>query len=137
MVHAGKGNDSPYWAGIPEGPVELSKTVYDWGQPMLDCLIQTFKFPRQSGTHIDFPGHFAKCGALSEAYRVKQLVYPLCVADVSEKVKADVHYAVTVQAILDYEAQYGPITKTSAAAGSSYRWLQDPWPWNYGQNEVK
>ena len=36
-----------------------------------------------------------------------------------------------------YEAKFGPITKTSAAAGSSYRWLQDPWPWNYGQNEVK
>ena len=136
-MHAGKGNDSPYWAGIPEGSVELSKTVYDWGQPMLDCLIQTFKFPGQFGTHIDFPCHFAKGGALSEAYGVKQLVYPLCVVDVSEKVKADVHYAVTVQDILDYEAQYGPITKTSAAAGSSYRWLQDPWPWNYGQNEVK
>ena len=136
-MHAGKGNDSPYWAGIPEGSVELSKTVYDWGQPMLDCLIQTFKFPGQFGTHIDFPGHFAKGSALSEAYGVKQLVYPLCVVDVSEKVKEDVHYAVTVQDILDYEAQYGPITKTSAAAGSSYRWLQDPWPWNYGQNEVK
>ena len=36
-----------------------------------------------------------------------------------------------------YEAKFGPITKTSAAAGSSYRWLQDPWPWNFGQNEVK
>ena len=36
-----------------------------------------------------------------------------------------------------YEAKYGPITKTSAAEGSSYRWLQEPWPWNYQQNEVK
>ena len=36
-----------------------------------------------------------------------------------------------------YEAKFGPITKTSAASGSSYRWLQDPWPWNFGQNEVK
>lgn len=24
-------NDSPYWSGIPEGAVELAKTVYDWG----------------------------------------------------------------------------------------------------------
>ena len=32
-----------------------------------------------------------------------------------------------------YEAKFGPITKTSAAD----RWLQDPWPWNFGQNEVK
>lgn len=102
-------NNSPYWAGIPEGSVELAKTVYDWGNPMLDCLIQTFKFPGQFGTHIDFPGHFVPGGAMSEAYGVDQLVFPLCVVDVSGKVKEDVHYAVTVQDIQDYESQYGPI----------------------------
>ena len=58
-------NDSPFWAGIPEGSVELGKTVFDWGNPMLECLIQTFKFPGQFGTHIDFPGHFDKAGVLS------------------------------------------------------------------------
>ena len=62
-------NDSPFWSGIPEGSVELCKTVFDWGNPMLECLIQTFKFPGQFGTHIDFPGHFDKGGALSEAYK--------------------------------------------------------------------
>ena len=36
-----------------------------------------------------------------------------------------------------YESKYGPITRTAAAAGKSYQWLNDPWPWNYGQNEVK
>ena len=54
-------NESPYWSGIPEGSVELAKTVWDWGKPELECLIQTFKFPGQFGTHIDFPGHFI-CG---------------------------------------------------------------------------
>ena len=24
-------NQSPYWGGIPEGSVELGKTVFDWG----------------------------------------------------------------------------------------------------------
>ena len=28
-------NESPYWSGIPDGSVELSKTVYDWGNEML------------------------------------------------------------------------------------------------------
>ena len=37
-------NDSPVWSGIPAGSVEVSKTVFDWGNPMLECLIQTFKF---------------------------------------------------------------------------------------------
>ena len=102
-------NDSPYWAGIPEGSVELCKTVFDWGNPMLECLIQTFKFPGQFGTHIDFPGHFIKDGALSDAYGVENSVFPLCVIDITKKVAEDVHYAVTAQDIKDYEAQYGPI----------------------------
>lgn len=34
-------NESPYWSGIPEGSVELAKTVWDWGKPELECLIQT------------------------------------------------------------------------------------------------
>ena len=102
-------NDSPYWAGIPEGSVELGKVVFDWGNPMLECRIQTFKFPGQFGTHIDFPGHFIKGAALSDAFGVRDAVFPLCVIDITEKVAADCHYAVTVQDIQDYEAKYGPI----------------------------
>ena len=43
-------NDSPYWSGIPEGSVELCKVVFDWGNPMLDCRIHTFKFFRATLT---------------------------------------------------------------------------------------
>ena len=102
-------NDSPFWSGIPEGSVELSKTVFDWGNPMLECLIQTFKFPGQFGTHIDFPGHFVKDAALSEEYGSQNMLYPLCVVDITDKVKEDVHYAVTVEDLKDWEAEYGPI----------------------------
>ena len=102
-------NDSPYWAGIPEGAVELCKTVYDWGQPMLDCLIQSFKFPGPFGTHIDFPGHFRPGAPLSEAYGVKELTFPLCVIDLTAKVAEDPCYAATAEDIKAYEAQYGPI----------------------------
>lgn len=76
---------------------------------MLDCLIQTFKFPGQFGTHIDFPGHFTKDGVLSEAFGAGDLVFPLCVVDITRQVAQDVHYAVTAADIQAYEAQYGPI----------------------------
>ena len=102
-------NDSPYWAGIPDGSVELGTVVYDWGNPMLECQIQTFKFPGQFGTHIDFPGHFIHKGALSQAYGARNMMYPLCVIDISKKVEKDVHYAVTVEDIKAYEEQYGKI----------------------------
>ena len=102
-------NDSPYWSGIPKGSVELGTVVFDWGNPMLECQIQSFKFPGQFGTHIDFPGHFIKGFSLSDAFGVKDAVFPLCVIDITAKVAEDVHYAVTVQDIKNYEAQYGPI----------------------------
>ena len=86
-------NDSPVWSGIPAGSVEVSKTVFDWGNPMLECLIQTFKFPGQYGTHIDFPGHFVKDMPLSEAFGAQQMLFPLCVIDITAKVAEDVHYA--------------------------------------------
>ena len=102
-------NDSPYWAGIPEGSVELGKVLFDWGNPMLECQIQGFKFPGQFGTHIDFPAHFVKGAALSDSYGVENMMYPLCVIDITDKVAEDVHYAVTADDIRAYEAQYGPI----------------------------
>ncbi len=102
-------NASPYWSGIPEGSVELCKTCFDWGNPMLECLIQTFKFPGQFGTHIDFPGHFIKNAPLSESYGVKNMIYPLCIVDISAKVAEDVHYAATAEDIKAYEKIYGAI----------------------------
>ncbi len=102
-------NDSPYWAGIPEGSVDLAKTCFDWENEILDCLIQTFKFPGQFGTHIDFPGHFAKGKDLSEKYGVEDLIFPLVVIDITDKVKKDIHYAVTVEDIKAYEEKYGNI----------------------------
>lgn len=109
-------NDSPYWAGIPEGSVELGTVCYDWGNPMLDCLIQTFKFPGQFGTHIDFPGHFVKGMALSESYGAENMIFPLCVVDVTAQVEKDCHYAVTVDDIKAYETEYGPIPEGAFVA---------------------
>ena len=32
-------DDSPYWAGIPAGSVELCRTVFDYDEEMLSCRI--------------------------------------------------------------------------------------------------
>ena len=119
-------NDSPYWAGIPDGSVELSKTVFDWGNPMLECRIQTFKFPGQFGTHIDFPGHFVKDGALSEAYGISQTIFPLCVVDITGKIAENPDYAVSVDDIKAYEAEYGDIPEGAFVALRTDWWKR--WP---------
>lgn len=129
-------NESPYWGGIPKGAVELSKTVYDWGNE-LECLIQTFKFPGQFGTHIDFPGHFIKGEPLSEAYGVKDMVFPLVIINISEKVREDVHYAVTAEDIKAYERKYGEIPDGAFVAlytGWSKRWPDMDAICNYDQD---
>lgn len=108
-------NDSPYWSGMPEGVLEIGKTVYDWDQE-LNLKIQTFKFPGQFGTHIDFPGHFDINGKLSEQYGVKDLVFPLVVIDISEKVKQNVDYELTLEDIAEHEQKYGKIPEGSFVA---------------------
>lgn len=35
-----------------------------------------------------------------------------------------------------YESRFGPLTR-DATTGDEFNWLNDPWPWNYEQNEVK
>lgn len=102
-------NDSPYWSGIPAGSVELGEVVFDWGNPMLECQIQTFKFPGQFGTHIDFPAHFAKGAACAESFGMKDAVFPLCVVDISEKVKKNPTYCVTADDLKEFEEKYGQI----------------------------
>ena len=46
---------------------------------------------------------------LSEAFGAQQMLFPLCVIDITAKVAEDVHYAVRVEDSKAYEAEYGPI----------------------------
>lgn len=48
-------NESPYWGGIPDGSVELCKTVFDYDEEMLSCRIHTYKFPASSARTSTFP----------------------------------------------------------------------------------
>lgn len=102
-------NDTPIWSGMPDGVVELNKTAFDWGNPMLDCLIETYKFPGQFGTHVDFPGHFIKGMPLSETFGTESMFYPLVVIDITEKVKKDREYAATAEDVEAWEKKYGNI----------------------------
>ncbi len=123
-------NDSPSWSGIPAGSVDLARTVYDWGSPELECLIQTFKFPGQFGTHVDFPGHFEKGAALSEEFGVRQFVWPLVVLDVSGKVAENPDYEVTLDDVRKHEERYGRIPAGSFVA------LRTDWHTRWPDNDA-
>lgn len=126
-------NDSPYWAGIPEGSVELCRTVFDYDEEMLSCRIHTYKFPGQFGTHVDFPSHFTPGAAGSEAYGVADMAMPLCVIDLTEKMAAEgPDTAVTVADIEAWEAEHGRIPEGAFVALRTDWYLR--WPDNDALN---
>ncbi|MBQ9057616.1 MAG: cyclase family protein [Atopobiaceae bacterium] len=109
-------NESPYWGGMPDGSVELCKTIFDYDNEMLCCRIHTYKFPGQFGTHIDFPNHFIEGAAGPEAFDIKQLALPLVVIDISDKVAENPEYAVSLEDIEAFEAEHGEIPAGSFVA---------------------
>ena len=104
-------NDSPVWSGMGEGVMDLGKVIFDYEEhpDILKCRIQTFKFPGQFGTHIDFPVHFEPGLASSDEWGPYDLALPLVVVDISEKVAENPEYAVTMDDIYAHEEKYGTI----------------------------
>ncbi|WP_253273191.1 cyclase family protein [Olsenella sp. oral taxon 807] len=123
-------NESPYWGGMPEGAVKLGTVIFDWGNPILDCQIQSFTFPGQFGTHIDFPGHFVKGKPNSEAFLDQALAFPLVVIDVSDKVAHNVDYAVSLDDVSDWETRHGRIPEGSLVA------LRTDWHTRWPDNDA-
>lgn len=109
-------NDSPYWGGVPEGSVDLCRTVFDYDNEMLHCRIHTYMFPGQFGTHIDFPVHFEADMPAAEAFGPSHMVYPLVVIDVSDRVAHDEEYAITIEDIVAFEEEHGVIPAGSFVA---------------------
>ena len=45
------------------------------------------------------------------------------------------YVAMCKSAEASYESRFGPLQRSSSASADAYNWLQDPWPWNYQENE--
>ncbi len=107
-------NASPYWDGMPDGVLSLADVAVPYES--MNLCIQTFTFPGQMGTHIDYPAHFIPSGRLAGDFDLKETVLPLVVIDLSEKVKNNPDYEITVQDILDFETLNGRIPKDAFVA---------------------
>lgn len=70
---------------------------------------QQFTFPGQYGTHIDPPIHFVRDTRYLEELDLKELVLPLIVIDKSEEAASNHDFSLSVQDILEFEAQHGKI----------------------------
>lgn len=84
-----------------------------------------YTLPTQYSTHIDAPIHFAEGKRYLHEIKLKELVLPLYVIHKEDVVQNDHDYCLTVQDILDFEAEFGPIPEGSFvafASGWSSRW---------------
>lgn len=70
----------------------------------------------QFGTHVDPPFHFIKNGKTLDKISVKEMVYPLCVIDVSGEVAENHDFGMSVEDIKRWEAQHGVIPENCFVA---------------------
>ncbi len=95
--------ETTHWSGFD--PMEIrAKFTLDDG-----FFVNEFKMVTQYGTHVDAPGHFVEGMRLLDKIRPDEMVLPLCVVDISDKVKDNVDYSVTVQDFKDWEEKHGEI----------------------------
>jgi kynurenine formamidase len=104
-------SDSPHWKGFQ--PM-TRKIVYDYSPDGFRA--EQFCHVGQWGTHVDPPAHFHKGMRTVDQIGVKEMILPLVVIDVHEKVARDPDYTLTMADVTDWEAAHGPIPVGSFVA---------------------
>ena len=104
--------------GMPQGPsgnepptIKPFKS-YDDGT----AGIHRYNFPGQWGTHVDPPVHFVKGLRTLEDIPLTEMILPMIVIDVHEKVKTNNDYQVSMTDIYEWEKKYGTIPAESFVA---------------------
>jgi len=69
----------------------------------------------QWGTHVDPPAHFIQGLRWVDQISPKEMIFPLVVFDVSEKVAANADYQLTMEDVQNWEEKYGPVPPGSFA----------------------
>ncbi|WP_059062420.1 cyclase family protein [Candidatus Protochlamydia naegleriophila] len=71
--------------------------------------VQRFSFEGQWGTHVDAPAHFCQGQRTVCQIPIEEMILPLVVIDIHDKVKKNPDYAVNVNDLLTWEDEYGKI----------------------------
>lgn len=105
---------TPVWPGNPSFELETVVTVENDG-----FYANVLTFHEHTGTHLDSPAHFFVDGITADLIAPSSLVAPLVVIDVTAAAESDVDYGLTVDDILAWEAEYGPLPDGALVAMNS------------------
>lgn len=115
--------DTPHWKGF--GPMKV-RTLYTIKKDGFH--IDEFCHVGQWGTHVDPPAHFHAGLKTVDQIDPKDMLMPLVVLDVHEKVAKNPDYVLSVGDVQDWEARHGKIPAHAFVAMRtdwSKRWPND------------
>jgi kynurenine formamidase len=100
----------PHWKGFPDEQRDL----LFWYDPNIGSLgdgffAQRYSLVGQWGTHVDPPAHFAKGLRTVDQIDVKEMILPLVVLDVHDRVAQNPDTTLTVDDVKAWEAKHGPV----------------------------
>lgn len=110
----------PHWPGFPDEERELL-FWYDDQPPGPGTLgtgfyAQYFSHVGQWGTHVDPPAHFIRGLRTLDQISVKEMIMPLAVIDVHDKVAANPDYTITMEDVKAWEKKHGRIPEGAFVA---------------------
>jgi kynurenine formamidase len=107
----------PHWYGFPD---EQRETLFHYddgvGSIGSGIFIHRYSHVGQWGTHVDPPAHFVIGTRMLDQIDVKEMILPLVVIDIHEKVAKNIDYAVTIEDVKAWEARHGMIPEGSFVA---------------------
>jgi kynurenine formamidase len=113
----------PHWKGAPNERVKSLYTVEKDG-----FQIQEFCHVGQWGTHVDSPAHFHTGLQTVDQIDPSQMIMPLVVLDVHDKVASNADYVLSLEDVRAWEGRHGRIPKGAFVAMRtdwSKRWPDD------------
>lgn len=107
----------PHWPGFPDSQRELLYW-YDGSGASLGSgfFAELYTHVGQWGTHVDPPAHFIQGLRTVDEIDVKEMVMPLVVFDVHEKVEANPDYTISMDDVKEWEKEHGKVPHGAFAA---------------------
>lgn len=104
--------------GMPSGPSGNNPPTITTFSAHADGTagIHRYDFPGQWGTHVDPPVHFVQGLRTLEDIPLSEMILPLIVLDVHNKVEESPDYQITMEDISEWEEMHGQIPSNSFVA---------------------
>lgn len=100
--------ESPWWPGPETSPFRHDTLrAHPNGQPSMAAIA----VPEHFGTHLDAPVHGGEGRASVDELAPAGLIGPAVVVDVAQQVAGNLDYALSVDDVMQWETQHGPVPR--------------------------